>query len=464
VKPSQPPRILIIDDLFGRTHAEQRNEERANLCGQYLLLDVTGDERGKGEPQKVLEPTAEVVFYRGQRPETSVVGDHVENDLEGVLDVVRRGWSDVPQRYARWAMVLLDLCFYTGRVTEESSRRAAGMPEGREGDDDPEQYFGLQILGALREQFPDLPVVILSSKSRKEVSRDIAYLGALAFLPRDDSNSPDLLRDYLWTHGLIQDTSGIQIGRSKEFLLALRAARRAASTQRNVLIQGERGTGKELLARYIHRESLAGKETPFIVVNSAVLTPELFAAELFGIERGVATGVEQRLGLIQAAAGGDLFLDEISDMPAQVQAGVLRAIEDRQYTPIGARMPQSVNVRFLSASNADLDSLGSSGVFRHDLLDRLLEGGSVRLPPLRERTEDIPLLAEKFVQDAEASQPRAMRRTIDPEALDLLLRHNWPGNIRELRSSLFGAVTNYPDVEHLVPVHLRLPTTPIPPR
>jgi len=451
---------LIIDDLFGRTHGDRRNEERANLCGQYLLLDVTGDERERGEPQKIVEPTAEAVFYRGQRPLASVEGDTVENDLSGVLEVVRRGWSEVPPGQPRWAMVLLDLCFYTGLVTKASHRSAAGMPEGRDGDDDPERYFGLRILGALREEFPDLPVVILSSKSRSEVSRDIAYLGALAFLPRDQENSPDLLRDYLWTHGLLHDEAGVQVGTSTGFLLALRSARRAVSTRRNVLLRGERGTGKELLARYIHRETANGGDSPFIVVNSAVLTPELFASELFGIERGVATGVEQRLGLIQAAAGGDLFLDEISDMAAQVQAGILRTIEDRQFTPIGARMPRLVNVRFLTASNADLGALVSEGAFRHDLLDRLLEGGSVLLPPLRERKEDIPLLAEKFLREAEAGHPRAMRRTIDPEALDELLRYDWPGNIRELRSCLFGAVTNYPDVEHLVPVHLRLRTTP----
>ena len=458
----QPPRILIIDDLFGRTLPDRRNEERANLCGQYLLSDVTGDELGKGEPQRIIAPTAEVVFHRGQRPLTSDVGDIVENDLNTVLEIIRCGWGAVPPRQTQWAMVLLDLCFYTGRVTEESNRRTSGMPEGRDGDDDPEHYFGLHILAALREEFPELPVVILSSKSRKEVSRDIAYLGGLAFLPRDDSNSPDLLRDYLWTHGLIQDASGIQVGRSGGLLQALRAARRAAATRRNVFIRGERGTGKELLARYIHRETPGATDTPFIVVNSAVLTPELFASELFGIERGVATGVEQRIGLIQAAATGDLFLDEISDMPPQVQAGILRALEDRQYTAIGARMPQSVNVRFLSASNADIEILVSSGAFRHDLFDRLLEGGIVQIPPLRDRRDDIPLLAEKFLRDAEAGHPRAMRRIIDPEAMDTLLRHEWPGNIRELRSCLFGAVANNPDVEHLVPVHLRLRASPTP--
>ena len=455
------PRLLVIDDLFGRTHVHRRNEERANLCGQYLLRDVTGDECGKSEPQKVVEPTAEVVFYRGQAPLSAEVGDTVKNDLQGVLEVVRRGWSESATVQPRWSMVLLDLCFYTGRVTIESDRRAVGMPEGRDGDDDPERYFGVQILATLKDNFPDLPVVILSSKSRKEVSRDIAYLGALAFLPRDNVNSPDLLRDYIWTHGLIQDTSGAVVGQSRELLLALRAARRGASTRRNVLIRGERGTGKELLARYIHRQTVGPSDTPFVVVNSAVLAPELFASELFGIERGVATGVEQRPGLIQAGTGGDLFLDEISDMQAQVQGGVLRVIEERQFTPVGGRMHQSVNVRFLSATNSELESLVATAVFRHDLLDRLIEGGTVFLPALRDRKADIPLLVERFLRDAESTHPRAMNRAVDPETVDALMLHDWPGNIRELRNCVFNAVINYPDVEHLVPVHLRLPRFPL---
>jgi DNA-binding NtrC family response regulator len=455
------PRILIIDDLFGRTLPDRRNEERASLCGQYLFADVSGDESGKGEPQRVMQPVAEAVFYRGQRPLTSKIGDTVENDIEGVLQAVQRGWQQTLPEQPRWAMVLLDLCFYTGSVTPESHRRTPGMPEGRVGDDDPEQYFGLQILSALREKFPELPVIILSSKSRKEVSRDIAYLGALAFMARDDANSPELLKEYLFSHGLVQDASGLVVGRSTGLMGALRAARRAAATRRNLLIRGERGTGKELLARYVHRNTVGGSESPFVVVNSAVLTPELFASELFGIERGVATGVEQRVGLIPAATGGDLFLDEIGDMPTQVQAGILRSLEDRHFTPVGARSQQSVNVRFLSATNSDLDNLVGSGAFRHDLLDRLLEGGSILLPPLRERKEDLPLLVENFLRNAEAAHPRAMRRTVDPEALDALMIYEWPGNIRELRNRIFNAVANYPDVEHLVPLHLQLPASPL---
>ena len=230
-----------------------------------------------------------------------------------------------------------------------------------------------------------------------------------------------------------------------------------------MLIQGERGTGKELVAQYIHRQRQHPETTPFVVVNASLFTPDLFASELFGIESGVATGVEGRVGLIQAAHSGDLFLDEIRDMPPQVQVQILRVLEEHKVTSVGAKTPQSVDVRFLSATNIDLEAVATTEHFRPDLLDRLREGGTVRLPPLRERVEDIPLLVDKFVRDAERAHPGALRRQIDPEVLDRLCAYEWPGNIRELRQCIFNAVNHYPDVEHLVPVHLQFATVRKPP-
>lgn len=449
------PLILIIDDLFGRTHPDRRNEERANLCGQYLIEDITGDEVGKGTPQRIKNPVAQAIFCRGQTPTCSTVGDTVENDLEGALRLIRDGWID-PNK-PRWSMVLLDLCFYTGRVTQESNRKTLGMPEGRHGDD-PQRYFGLRLLEAIHDEYPDLPVIILSSKSRKEVSQEFSRKDALGFLPREDSRSPELLREYLWRHGLIPDDTGEIIGDSKPLLLALRAARRAASDRRNILIRGARGTGKELLAHYIHRHSKNQGSGPFVVVNSSVLTPELFPSELFGIESGTATQVKGREGLIRRADGGELFFDEIKDMLPQVQAGILRVIEQREIMPMGARKTQPVDVRFISATNIDIEAMAASGNFRSDLLDRLCEGKTIYLPPLRDHKEDIPLLVEKFVRDAESANPNAMRRDIDAEALEELCAYDWPGNIRELRSCIFSAVNDHPDVEHLVRIHVELPT------
>lgn len=453
------PRLLIVDDLFGRTHAHRRNEERANLCGQYLLEDVTGDELGKGATQKIKVPIAQAVFFRGQRPACTSVGDVVENDLEATLNLIRGGWEGVPDR-PRWSMVLLDLSFHTGRVTPESDRRAAGMPEGREGDDNPENYFGLKILEAVRDKFPDLPVVILSSKPREEVSREFTRKGALGFLPREDERSPELLRDYIWRHGLIPDAEGEIVGNSKPLLMALRTARRAALSRRNVLIRGERGAGKELMARFIYRHGRKNKNAPFVVVNSSVLSATLYASELFGIEKRVATDVEGREGLIMAANGGDLFFDEIGDMLPEAQSGILRALEDRQVTPVGSKLSHSVDVRFLSATNTDIEMKSAAGGFRSDLLDRLREGGTVILPTLRERKEDLPLLVEQFVREAERANAVAMERQIDPEAIEKVCAHDWPGNIRQLRSCVLSAVNNHPDVEHLVPDHLNIPDAP----
>lgn len=451
------PRLLIVDDLFGRTHPHGRNEERANLCGQYLLEDVTGDETDKGPSQKIKAPIAQAVFFRGQRPACSTVGDVVENDVEATMSVIRSGWEGAGPNQPRWSLILLDLSFHTGPVTRESNRRVPGMPEGREGDDDPENYFGLKILEAVHDKFPDLPVIILSSKPREEVSREFTRKGALGFLPREDERSPDLLREYIWRHGLIPDESGEIAGRSKPLLLALRTARRAALSRQNVLIRGERGAGKELMARFIYEHGRKSGNAPFVVVNSSVLSPSLYASELFGIEKRVATDVEGREGLIKAANGGDLFLDEIGDMLPEAQSGILRVLEDRRVTPVGSKVSYSVDVRFLSATNTDIEMKTAAGGFRFDLLDRLREGGTVILPTLRERKEDLPLLAEKFVREAERNSAVAMRRHIEPEAVEKIRAYDWPGNIRQLRSCILSAVNNHPDVEHLVPAHIQIP-------
>ena len=170
--------------------------------------------------------------------------------------------------------------------------------------------------------------------------------------------------------------------------------------------------------------------------------------------------MDGKIGLVEAADGGDLFLDEIADMPPDVQAAVLRVLQDRQITRVGARKPRKVDVRFISATNADLEH--DSRGFRPDLLDRLRLGGTLWVPSLRERKTDIPLLVERFVREAETQRSGTLRREITTEALDRLQAHDWPGNVRELRACLFDAVNRFPDVEHLVPAHLRLKDGPQP--
>lgn len=449
------PRILVIDDLFGRVLPRGPNEDRANLCSQYLLNDVSND-GAKAASLRIKSPVADAVFCRGLSPVCSTVGDVVDHDLDGTLDVIRAGWDARPVGFAPWAMVLLDLHFKTGLVTDDSNRKVAGMPKGRDSDDDPGSYFGLRILQAIQNEMPDLPVVILSSKPRDEVSLDFSKKGARAFIPRTEG-SPELLRDYLWRLGLIPDAQGAILGRSKAILLALREARQMAHSELPILLRGERGTGKELFAQFIHNnssrwESFSQPE----ILSLAGIPATLVEDALFGHVRGAFQGANaNRRGAFERADGGTLFLDEVGDTPSLVQPKLLRAIQFGEIQRLGSDNNLQVSVRILSATNVDLENGVATGTFRGDLLDRLRDGGTIVLPPLRYRKEDLNLLVEGFVREAEARNRRALVRTIEPEALEKLREHDWPGNIRELRSVIFDAINRYPDVEHLVPVHIQ---------
>lgn len=449
------PRVLVIDDLYGRTVLDGRNQERASFCGQFLLKDVTGDERERVFGRRIGKPVAEAFFCRGQTPKYASVGDNIENDLPGILETVRSGWRDLPMGKAPWALVLLDLCFYTGRVTESGCDGALGVPKGRPEDSDPARYFGIRVLEALHRAFPDLPVVILSSKPNDgQVRQDYNTKGARGFFSKNATIEE--LESIIWHHGLVPDATGDIIGTSIPLLKALRSARVCARNRRNVLIRGERGTGKEHFAHYIHRQGAEGRKCALMTVNSSVLTDDLFQSELFGVVADTATGVAARTGLIEEANGGTLFLDEIKDMSSRVQAGVLRVLQDRQVLSVGSRKPFSVDVRFVSATNADIEQMVNQGTFRPDLYDRLTEGDAIQLPPLRNRTHDIPLLAERFLRQAESSSTSAKHRKMTPEALDVLLSHGWPGNVRELRTVIARSVATHPHNDLLVPMHLDL--------
>jgi len=412
---------------------------------------------------RIKRPIARAKFVRGQHPSKARIGDFVENDIDACLEVMEEGWTSVDGQQRPWALILIDLSFRTGQVTIGSDAVTPGMPEGQEDDEISESYFGLKIILAARQAFRNLPIVVFSSMRREDVSLRFSEMGALGFLSRDTSKGPEMLSELLWRHGLTEDSSQKIIGCSRPILHSLRDARRLASQRGNILLRGERGSGKELFARYIHDEtgnmpSGEGDKClrPLVTVKSAVLTPELFGTELFGIEPRTATGVDQKIGLIESANGGDLFLDEIKDMPPQVQAGLLRVLQDKVIVRVGGKEPRQVDVRFLSASNADFESLQESESFRSDLFDRLCDGGTIQIPPLRERKDDIPMLVEHFVKQAERLTPDSRQRAISAEALKLLCDYSWPGNIRELRSVLYDAVNSHPDIEHLVPLHLRI--------
>ena len=234
-------------------------------------------------------------------------------------------------------------------------------------------------------------------------------------------------------------TRGRMVGESTVFLACVDQLNIAASSDAPVLLQGETGTGKELAAEFIHSHS-ARKLKPFQIVDSTVLTEALFESEMFGHVSGAYTGsVGSKQGLFELAEGGTLFLDEIGDMPLSQQAKLLRVLESGQYRPVGGKTIKRANVRIVCASNRHLWESVLAGEFREDLYYRIA-CLNIRLPGLRERISDIPLLARNLLEGIN----RSMRCSYQlmPDALDRLKEHNYPGNVRELRNILFIAATH----------------------
>jgi transcriptional regulator with AAA-type ATPase domain len=227
------------------------------------------------------------------------------------------------------------------------------------------------------------------------------------------------------------------LGNSAAVTALLAEVDRLAIVPLPILLQGESGTGKELLARRLHVSS-PRRAGPFVALNCAALPAELLEAELFGIERGVATGVSARTGRLAQASGGTLFLDEIGDLPSALQPKLLRAIESGEVTPLGAPAALRTDVRLVSATNQDLEDRVRQGRFRSDLMYRLA-GAVIRLPALRERPEDILPLARAFAREAAGVQGRPFHG-IDLEATRILLGCEWPGNVRQLRHAMHRAV------------------------
>ena len=211
-----------------------------------------------------------------------------------------------------------------------------------------------------------------------------------------------------------------------------------ADSEANILIQGENGTGKELIANAIHYNSRRVKG-PFIKINCAAIPKDLIEAELFGHRRGAFTGaIQDRDGLLEQAQGGSLLLDEIGEMPPYLQTKLLRVLQEREYRPVGSDRVVRVDFRLICATNADLDAALKDGRIREDLYFRI-NTIALRVPPVRERTEDIPLLCDHFLDRFRQRYQRNVR-TIAPAAYHLLIRSRWPGNVRELENALERAV------------------------
>jgi two-component system response regulator AtoC len=254
-------------------------------------------------------------------------------------------------------------------------------------------------------------------------------------------NGQRLEQENLQLKQQVQQRFGVEnlIGESPAQHRILDTIQQVAPTRATVLIQGESGTGKELIARAIHNLSNRNK-TRFVALNCSAFSPQLIESELFGHEKGAFTGAgERRIGRIEQAAGGTLFLDEIGEIDGNVQVKLLRALDPGVFERVGGNQTIKTDIRLIAATNRDLALLVSEKKFREDLYYRL-NVVQIRVPPLRERKEDIPLLANAFLKEISQRDNKPFR-PLSPEAMDALLRYDWPGNIRELKGAVDSGVT-----------------------
>jgi two-component system, NtrC family, response regulator HydG len=311
---------------------------------------------------------------------------------------------------------------------------------------------GVELVRHIKADHPDLAVVVMTAYGTIESAVEAMRLGAEDYLVKPFEAAELLLvirrsiefqelkaanRRTLRRNQERFTFSNI-IARSAGMLAVFELVRSVVDLDTTVLIHGETGVGKELLARSIHYSG-ARHDRPFVAVNCAAIPGELFESELFGSRKGAFTGAtEHRRGQFQMANGGTLLLDEIGETPPPLQTKLLRAIEEKKVTSVGADRPVDIDVRFIATTNKDLQAEVERGTFRRDLFYRL-SVMPIRVPPLRERPEDIPLLAEHFLEHANRRSRKSVR-AIAPESLQALVRYAWPGNVRELENVIERAV------------------------
>ncbi|MDF1750646.1 MAG: nitrogen regulation protein NR(I) [Alphaproteobacteria bacterium] len=301
---------------------------------------------------------------------------------------------------------------------------------------------GLDLIPQIRKIRPDLRVIAMSARNTLLTAVKATERGAFEYLPKpfDLTVLVDTvgraLKSQVNVPGdvLPQDAEEEPlplIGRSAAMQDVYRVIARLTGTDLSVLISGESGTGKELVARALHDFSRR-KNGPFVAVNMAAIPRDLIESELFGHERGAFTGATQRKsGRFELAEGGTLFLDEIGDMPLEAQTRLLRVLQESEYTMVGGRNPIKTDVRIVTATHRDLRQLVSQGLFREDLYYRL-NVVPIRLPPLRERREDVPDLVRHFL--ANSAETGLPMKTLTEASMERLMRHRWPGNVRELEN------------------------------
>ena len=307
-----------------------------------------------------------------------------------------------------------------------------------------------ELLPRIKKLRPDLPIIVMSAQNTFMTAIKASERGAYDYLPK-----PFDLKELVAIVGRAlsepkhkplapkaEEIEGMPlVGRSPAMQEIYRALARLMQTDLTVMITGESGTGKELVARALHDYGKR-KSGPFVAINMAAIPRDLIESELFGHEKGAFTGANQRsAGRFEQAEGGTLFLDEIGDMPMDAQTRLLRVLQQGEYTTVGGRTPIKTNVRIIAATNKDLRILIQQGLFREDLFFRL-NVVPLRLPPLRERSEDIPDLAMHFFRLAAAEG--LPQKALEQGAIERLKRHRWPGNIRELENLVRRLAALYP--------------------
>ena len=310
---------------------------------------------------------------------------------------------------------------------------------------------GVELLKLVHDLHPEVAVVVLTQYGTIESALEVTRLGAIDYVTKPfrieelrsrlerAARAVELQQENRLLREQLQNRPGFGglIGLSVKMQRVYKMIEKVSQHEYPVLLLGESGTGKELVAKCIHFSG-PRKDRPFAPVDCSALVPTLIESELFGYVKGAFTGAMQsKQGLLEAAQGGTLFLDEIGDMPVDLQAKLLRALQEREVKPVGSTERRRINVRIIAATNRDLESAIRTGTFRQDLYFRL-NVVQVKLPPLRDRKSDIPLLVTAFLE--KFSDPQGPVRTISEDAMRRLIAYDWPGNVRELENAIERAV------------------------
>jgi len=314
---------------------------------------------------------------------------------------------------------------------------------------------GMDLLAVARQRDPEMPVILMTAQAELRTAIEAVNQGAFQYVqkPFETAALVAVCRRALENRRLKVENKSLKqeirrrdrsqtvrpIGRSRQFGEVMKLAETVAPTESTVLIEGDSGTGKEVIARYIHELS-PRSEGPFVSINCGALPESLLESELFGHVKGSFTGaVRDHAGLFAAARGGTFFLDEVGETTPAIQVKLLRVLQEREVIPVGGTEPVQVDVRLIAATNRDLEEEIRAGRFRTDLFYRL-NVIAIHLPPLRSRRDDIPVLAEAFLRRI-AGERHEEPKAIDSDALDAILAYDWPGNVRELENALERATT-----------------------